>query len=158
LKLAGVQVTHVAGRLSQRLLLNVLYDAVSFWAQLGPAVFASGYTPQTMGGYFFIHLFIHQLIYYSLSLFIFISFYILLFFLVQLGYLDVTIEEKLRSGWPGPFVKVVISHSFAFSASRRLNSSDKSILPCAARVFRRDSPGKGAQWLARSIRESQGAL
>jgi hypothetical protein len=28
------------------------------------------------------------------------------FFLVQLGYLDVTVEEKLRSCWPGPFVKV----------------------------------------------------
>jgi hypothetical protein len=25
---------------------------------------------------------------------------------VQLGYLEVTIQEKLRSGWPGPFVKV----------------------------------------------------
>jgi hypothetical protein len=25
---------------------------------------------------------------------------------VQLGYLDVTVQEKLRSGWPGPFVKV----------------------------------------------------
>jgi hypothetical protein len=22
------------------------------------------------------------------------------------GYLEVTVEEKLRSGWPGPFVKV----------------------------------------------------
>jgi hypothetical protein len=28
------------------------------------------------------------------------------FFLVQLGYLEVTAQEKLRSGWPGPFVKV----------------------------------------------------
>jgi hypothetical protein len=28
------------------------------------------------------------------------------FFLVQLGYLDATVQEKLRSGWPGPFVKV----------------------------------------------------
>jgi hypothetical protein len=28
------------------------------------------------------------------------------FFLVQLGYLEVTVQEKLRSGWPGPFVKV----------------------------------------------------
>jgi hypothetical protein len=25
---------------------------------------------------------------------------------VQLGYLDVTVQEKLRSGWPRPFVKV----------------------------------------------------
>jgi hypothetical protein len=25
---------------------------------------------------------------------------------LQLGYLDVTVQEKLRSGWPGPFVKV----------------------------------------------------
>jgi hypothetical protein len=24
----------------------------------------------------------------------------------QLGYLEVTVQEKLRSGWPGPFVKV----------------------------------------------------
>jgi hypothetical protein len=24
---------------------------------------------------------------------------------LQLGYLDVTVQEKLRSGWPGPFVK-----------------------------------------------------
>jgi hypothetical protein len=49
---------------------------------------------------------------------------------VQLGYLDVTVQEKLRSGWPGPFVKVesvVISHSFAFSASRRLKFSYKSL-------------------------------
>jgi hypothetical protein len=29
---------------------------------------------------------------------------------------------------------------------------------CTARVFRRDSPGKAAQWLARSIRESWGVL
>jgi hypothetical protein len=27
------------------------------------------------------------------------------FFLVQLGYLEVTVQEKLRSCWPGPFVK-----------------------------------------------------
>jgi hypothetical protein len=26
--------------------------------------------------------------------------------IVQLGYLEVTVQEKLRSGWPGPFVKV----------------------------------------------------
>jgi hypothetical protein len=41
----------------------------------------------------------------------------------------------MRSGWPGPFVKVegvVISHSLAFSASRRLKFSYKSILPCTA--------------------------
>jgi hypothetical protein len=45
----------------------------------------------------------------------------------------VTVQEKLRSGWPGPFVKVyVISNSFAFSASRRLKFSYKSILPCTA--------------------------
>jgi hypothetical protein len=25
---------------------------------------------------------------------------------VQLGYLEVTVQEKLRSGWLGPFVKV----------------------------------------------------
>jgi hypothetical protein len=25
---------------------------------------------------------------------------------VQLGYLEVTVQEMLRSGWPGPFVKV----------------------------------------------------
>jgi hypothetical protein len=25
---------------------------------------------------------------------------------VQLGYLDVAVQEKLRSAWPGPFVKV----------------------------------------------------
>jgi hypothetical protein len=25
---------------------------------------------------------------------------------VQLWYLEVTVQEKLRSGWPGPFVKV----------------------------------------------------
>jgi hypothetical protein len=25
---------------------------------------------------------------------------------VQLGYLEVTVQEKLRSGWPGPIVKV----------------------------------------------------
>jgi hypothetical protein len=37
---------------------------------------------------------------------------------------------------------------------RRLKFSYKSILPCTARVFRRDSPGKAVQWLARSIRES----
>jgi hypothetical protein len=48
----------------------------------------------------------------------------------------------------------VISHSFAFSASRRLKFSYKSILPCTARVFRSDSPGKAAQWFARSIPES----
>jgi hypothetical protein len=45
---------------------------------------------------------------------------------VQLGYLEVTVQEKLRNGWPGSFVKVegvVISHSFAFSASRRLKFS-----------------------------------
>jgi hypothetical protein len=30
------------------------------------------------------------------------------FFLVQLGYLDVIVQEKLRSGWPGPFVKVEV--------------------------------------------------
>jgi hypothetical protein len=56
--------------------------------------------------------------------------------LIQLGYLDVTVQEKLRSGWPGPFVNVegcvVISHSFAFSASRRLKFSHNSILPCTA--------------------------
>jgi hypothetical protein len=23
-----------------------------------------------------------------------------------LGYLDVTVQEKLRTGWPGPFVRV----------------------------------------------------
>jgi hypothetical protein len=49
---------------------------------------------------------------------------------MQLGYLEVTVQEKLRSGWPGPFVK--ISHSFAFSASRHLKLSYKSILPCTA--------------------------
>jgi hypothetical protein len=27
-------------------------------------------------------------------------------FEVQLGYLEVAVQEKLRSGWPGPFVKV----------------------------------------------------
>jgi hypothetical protein len=27
-------------------------------------------------------------------------------FPVQHRYLDVTVQEKLRSGWPGPFVKV----------------------------------------------------
>jgi hypothetical protein len=26
--------------------------------------------------------------------------------LLQLGYLEVTVQEKLRSGWPGPFLKV----------------------------------------------------
>jgi hypothetical protein len=25
---------------------------------------------------------------------------------LQLEYLDLTVQEKLRSGWPGPFVKV----------------------------------------------------
>jgi hypothetical protein len=25
---------------------------------------------------------------------------------LQLGYLEVTVQEKLRSGWPGPFLKV----------------------------------------------------
>jgi hypothetical protein len=25
---------------------------------------------------------------------------------VQLGYLQVTVQERLRIGWPGPFVKV----------------------------------------------------
>jgi hypothetical protein len=25
---------------------------------------------------------------------------------VQLGYLEVTVHEKLFSGWPGPFVKI----------------------------------------------------
>jgi hypothetical protein len=25
---------------------------------------------------------------------------------VQLGHLEVTVQEKVRSGWPGPFVKV----------------------------------------------------
>jgi hypothetical protein len=42
----------------------------------------------------------------------------------------VTVQEKLRSAWPGPFVKiegVVISHSFAFRASRRLMFSYKNI-------------------------------
>jgi hypothetical protein len=32
---------------------------------------------------------------------------------VQLGYLEVTVQEKLRGDWPGPFMKVegvVISH------------------------------------------------
>jgi hypothetical protein len=28
------------------------------------------------------------------------------FFLVLLGYLEVTVQEKLRSGWPGLFMKV----------------------------------------------------
>jgi hypothetical protein len=28
------------------------------------------------------------------------------FFLVQLGYLNVTVQEKPRIGWPGPFVRV----------------------------------------------------
>jgi hypothetical protein len=28
------------------------------------------------------------------------------FFPVQLGYLEVIVQEKLHSGWPGPFVKV----------------------------------------------------
>jgi hypothetical protein len=65
-------------------------------------------------------------------------------------YLDVTVEEKLRSGWSGPFVRVVISNSFAFSASRCLKFS--------CRVFRRDKPGNAAQWLVWSIRESWGAL
>jgi hypothetical protein len=54
---------------------------------------------------------------------------------LQLGYLEVTVQEKLRSDWPGPFVKIggfVISHSFAFSASRRIKFSYKSILPCTA--------------------------
>jgi hypothetical protein len=27
-------------------------------------------------------------------------------FLVKLGYLEVTVQEKLHSGWPGPFEKV----------------------------------------------------
>jgi hypothetical protein len=53
---------------------------------------------------------------------------------------------------------VVISHSFAFSASRRLKFSYKSIFPCTIWVFGRDSPGKAAQWLTRSIRESWGVL
>jgi hypothetical protein len=35
-----------------------------------------------------------------------LKFVIKAFFLVQLGYLDVTVQEKVRSGWPGPFVKV----------------------------------------------------
>jgi hypothetical protein len=26
--------------------------------------------------------------------------------IVQLGYLEVTVHENLRIGWPGPFVKV----------------------------------------------------
>jgi hypothetical protein len=52
----------------------------------------------------------------------------------------------------------VISNSFAFSASRRLKFGYKSIRPCTDRVFRSDSPGKAAQWLARSIRESRGVL
>jgi hypothetical protein len=54
---------------------------------------------------------------------------------VHLGYLKVTVQEKLCSGWPGPFVKVegvAISHSFAFSASKCLKFSYKSILPCTA--------------------------
>jgi hypothetical protein len=54
---------------------------------------------------------------------------------VQLRYLDVTVQEKLRSSWPGPFMKVevvVISHSFAFRASRHLKFSYKSVLPCTA--------------------------
>jgi hypothetical protein len=55
--------------------------------------------------------------------------------MLQLGYLAITVQEKLRGGWPGPFVKVegvVISHSFAFSASRRLKFSYKGILLCTA--------------------------
>jgi hypothetical protein len=74
----------------------------------------------------------------------------------------------------------MISHSFAFSASRRLKFSFLYAFPSTlvnmlelsppllvllvrvgglarlntARVFRSDSPGKAAQWLARSIRES----
>jgi hypothetical protein len=67
------------------------------------------------------------------------------FFLVQFGYLEVTVQEKLHGGWPGPFVRVVISHSFAFSANRRLKFS--------SRVFRSNSPGQAVQWLARPIRE-----
>jgi hypothetical protein len=87
---------------------------------------------------------------------------------------------------PSKLRGVVISHSFAFSASRRLKFSYNSILPCTAfpstlvsmlefslpipvllllrvgglsrlntaRVFRRDTPGEDAQWLARSIRKS----
>jgi hypothetical protein len=109
--------------------------------------------------------------------------------LSRLNTARVTVQEKLCSGWPGPFVKVegcCVSHSSAFSASRRLKFSHSSILPCTAflstlvsmlelspplpvllllrvgglsrlyiaRVFRSDSPGKAAQWLARSIRES----
>jgi hypothetical protein len=53
---------------------------------------------------------------------------------------------------------VVISYSFAFRASRHLKFSYKSFLPCTARVFRRDSPGKAVQWSDRSIRESWGVL
>jgi hypothetical protein len=38
----------------------------------------------------------------------------------------VAVQEKLRSGSPGPFVRVVISHSFAFSANRRPSSVIKA--------------------------------
>jgi hypothetical protein len=83
------------------------------------------------------------------------------FFLVQLGYLEVTVQEKLRSvgqvhSWK--LRGVVISHSFVFRASRRLKFSYKNIFPCTARVFRSDSPGEAAQWLAKSIRERWGVL
>jgi hypothetical protein len=77
------------------------------------------------------------------------------FLFVQLGYLEVTVQQNLRSGWPGPFVKVEgCCDTFAFSASRHLKFSYKSILPCTARVFRSDSPAEVAQWLARSIPET----
>jgi hypothetical protein len=74
-------------------------------------------------------------------------------FLLQLGYLEVTVQEKLRSGCPGPVVKVegCCDLSFVcFHASRRLKFS--------SRVFRSDSPREAAQWLSRSSRESWGLL
>jgi hypothetical protein len=61
---------------------------------------------------------------------------------VQFKYLDVTVQEKLRSGWAGLFMKaegVVVSHWIAFSASRRLKFGYKNILPCTVKLKSFDS-------------------
>jgi hypothetical protein len=65
----------------------------------------------------------------------------------------VTVQENLRNYWK--LRGVVISHSFAFRASRRLKFSYKSIEnACTVVVLRADIPGKAAQWFAQSIPES----
>jgi hypothetical protein len=56
-----------------------------------------------------------------------------------------------------------ISHKTAFYIANNAYATENycknaCLFTCTARVFSRDSPGKAAQWLARSIRESWGGV